>query len=201
MPGKYYDKYIKHGALHWKYYQQKHGFYYPIIQAVVKKVPQKSTVIDFGCGDGLLSHVLAEQKCQVFGFDLDETGIALAKIQTQRYNYAFAPIFQQGDILERNPFAGSKVDIATSIDVIEHLRQPEKLLGQMFLAANRVIIGTPEPRKTGKGLEKYHIKEFTEEELFQALVVAGYKNVEIDKLILTSKGKQKQYLIVTADSY
>lgn len=201
MPGRYYDKYIKHGAIHWKYYQQKHGFYYPIIQSVVEKIPKESTVIDFGCGDGLLSHVLAKQGCQVFGFDLDATGVSLAQEQIQKHNYTFVPVFQQGDIQERNPFVGIKADVATSIDVIEHLRQPEKLLAQMSLAASRVVIGTPEPRMTGKGLEKYHVKEFTVEELTQILVTAGYRNVEVDQLVLTSRNKQKQYWIATADSY
>src|SRR5450830_1188223 len=80
-----------------KYRFHEHGIGYqkgkflqpwsPQFQIIVSWIDKNSTVLDVGCGDGVLGEKLIKEKnCQVTGIDLDENVVAEAKrhkIQTK----------------------------------------------------------------------------------------------------------------------
>ena len=45
----------------------------------LKHVPSKVSVLDYGCGWGIFSKMLADKGCYVEGIDLDENSIEIAK--------------------------------------------------------------------------------------------------------------------------
>lgn len=190
---QYYDKYIKHGALHWKYYEQRHGLYYPIVEAVVEKVPRNVSVLDLGCGDGIMDHLLALRGCKVLGFDIDETGIKLAREKTSNCTYPYKPIFKIEDITDIKAYGNIHYDVGLSIDVVEHLDKPMILLENMFTVCSSVIVGTLE-RSRNKP-EKYHVKEYTKDELICMIMDVGFKNVVVSEIPLRHKKKYKNYLL------
>lgn len=190
----YYDKYINNGSIHWKYYKQKHGLYYPIVEAVMQRVPRDVSVLDLGCGDGIIDHLLASQGCKVIGIDVDATGIKLAKENTSKHEYRHNPVFKVGDVTEIGLYKDMDVDVGISIDVIEHLTDPMALLQNMFMVCGSVVIGTPE-KKPDKKVEKYHVKEYSKDELTCALIETGFRNIDVSTILLRHKEKSKSYLL------
>jgi len=96
-----------------------------------KLVPAGSTVIDAGCGEGVLSVLLAKHGCTVTGVDLSEPNIVAAKKYAEEQGVADKTSFLVGDA-EHLPAADKSFDYAVSSHVLEHL--PDFLQGVRELA-------------------------------------------------------------------
>lgn len=83
----------------------------------------KPRVLDIGCGNGSLSHLIAQQGYDVVGVEESESGIKFARlsfpdcqfIQSSIYNLPYSEL-------------ENSVDIVISTEVIEHLFYPRELL-------------------------------------------------------------------------
>ncbi|HEY9632662.1 MAG TPA: class I SAM-dependent methyltransferase [Coleofasciculaceae cyanobacterium] len=102
---------------------------------------QKLRVLDLGCGNGSLSHLIAQQGYEVVGVEDCEQGVAIARQSFPDCH------FIQGSIYEL-PYSelANSFDIVISAEVIEHLLYPRELLkaAKKCLKPNgRLILTTP----------------------------------------------------------
>ena len=85
------------------------------------------TVLDIGCGNGALSSAIASNGYQVKGIDHSLSGVDIAKQTNQQVE------FEQHDILSPLPDDySSKYDAVISVEVIEHLLLPRKLMQNAY---------------------------------------------------------------------
>ncbi len=81
------------------------------------------SILDVGCGGGILSEALANQKANVTGIDANEDLIQVAKLHaaetktTLRYEACLAENFN-----------GEAFDVVTCMELLEHVPNPESLI-------------------------------------------------------------------------
>lgn len=106
-----------------------------------KSKARKLRVLDLGCGNGSLSHVIAQQGYEVVGIDDSKQGITIASQNFPDCHFIQASIYD----LPQNELKKS-FDIVISVEVIEHLLYPKELVksAKEYLKPNgRLIITTP----------------------------------------------------------
>lgn len=120
-------------------------------------------VVDIGCGDGVLLYLLQkkikEYSFKISGVDLSEDALKVAKSKIGEGNFIKNDVYNTG-------FQENSFDLIISSDVIEHVKQPEKMLAEIKRIAKKdalIIISTP-IRHTEKPLDTMHAKEFFQQE-------------------------------------
>ncbi len=95
------------------------------------------TVLDIGCGDGLLMECLQrENKIKIKGIDISTKAIEIAKSR------GLDAI--QGDITDKLPFADKSFNSVLLIDVLEHIFQPLDVLKEAHrVCTDYVYISVP----------------------------------------------------------
>jgi len=166
-----FDKYRKRGAgYHWeqisKSITKSNIFVKARYNIVLNQLEtrDKKQILDVGCGDGALSYLLAGKTgAFVIGIDSSDEAINFAKKKTENAKNV--------DFMKASayylPFKRDSFDYVISLDVIEHLRKPEKMLAEIkrvFNGQGKVIITTP-LRFTEKPIDSMHIQEFFESDL------------------------------------
>ncbi len=78
-------------------------------EVLEKEIRSKSTVLDIGCGLGILACFLAKKKCRVYGTDIEEQNIKVATRLSEMLNVSKYCAFQKAEsnIL---PFNSAKFD-------------------------------------------------------------------------------------------
>lgn len=138
---KKFDKYEKRGAYHYDWYENNTFNYKDHIDKVLSYLPSKGSVLDIGCGDGLISLQLKKAGFYVTGIDTDEVAIRLAKNITQS-----GIVFHEVSIYEID--VNNKYDFIICHDVLEHLPKPEEAIQIMYEVCNDFcIITTPDADK------------------------------------------------------
>jgi 2-polyprenyl-3-methyl-5-hydroxy-6-metoxy-1,4-benzoquinol methylase len=99
------------------------------------------SLLDVGCGEGVLVHRWAERlgDARVVGIDLEEESIQAGWSQRQAPNLEYR-------VMEaaRLPFADGEFELASAIEVLEHLPDPEHTLGEMARCArSHLIVSVP----------------------------------------------------------
>lgn len=128
-------------------------------KAFVKHVPVGATVLDAGCGPGVLSLMLAEKGCIVTGVDISEPNIVEAKKYALSKGLSDRVTFLTGDI-EHLPFPDASFDYVVSSHVLEHVPDFEKGASELSrIARKQVIIAIPTCLSLGAaallGYDKY----------------------------------------------
>lgn len=130
-------------------------------------------VLDLGCGDGALTYILAKRGASVVGIDNNELGLKYARQNlvaarkrdnVLRYEFIHASVYQL-------PFLDARFDIVVACEVIEHLHDPARMLGEasrVLKNGGKFILTTPH-RLTEIPHDKNHIKEYFPEEIKQFL--------------------------------
>lgn len=96
---------------------------------VLKLIPPDVYVLDYGCGWGIFSEMMADKGCCVDAIDLDKYSIEIAKSFIGENDHL---IFKQISI---NDVEDEKYDYVVSSQVIEHTHNP----GNYLMECNRVI--------------------------------------------------------------
>src|SRR5438270_9427395 len=99
------------------------------------------SVLDVGCGEGVLTYKWAERLGEkpVVGIDLADPKLEGEWRTRRRENLEFRTF--SGD---RLPFGDDAFDLAAAIEVLEHVPDPEGMLGEMVrVAARHLLVSVP----------------------------------------------------------
>ena len=102
---------------------------------------QKTRVLDIGCGNGSLSHLISQHGYEIVGVEESESGVNLARQTFPDIHFMQASIYDLPFKDLENSF-----DFVVSAEVIEHLFYPKELIraAKRCLKPNgRLIITTP----------------------------------------------------------
>lgn len=174
------SKYQTLGAYHWVDLEKStladlYRFSLPLwtrYSKVLEVVPRDAQkIVEIGCGDGALTYLLWKKaRCSVAGFDIDATGIGLAKERIGRLPGKERITFLCKDFSESG-FSERSADVVVLADVIEHIPNPRALLEKcrQIMSPNGVLIMTTPIRKESGLWDKYHVTEYTAETLQEML--------------------------------
>jgi len=126
-------------------YQESYAFYVavqdrlPAIYKVWSNFEKPNKVLDFGCGNGVLTYLL---KCSGFGknilgVDVSEKGITYASKFFSGKDLSFKTME------EFNPSADEKFDLIISSHVFEHINDPEKSLENIKHLSDWFLLEVP----------------------------------------------------------
>lgn len=164
-----FDKYKRLGAYHWDSYKND-LVYRTHVDYIVenwKKRP-RGTLLDVGCGDGLISCLLAEKGLEVKGIDIENEGIKLA----QRKCSSIA--FEVKDVFDMN----EQFDYLLASEVIEHLSNPDDFLQKIKGLFRKEALITAPNRDYYKQPDLYHFKEYSIFE-FESLLEKYFKSSQV----------------------
>jgi 2-polyprenyl-3-methyl-5-hydroxy-6-metoxy-1,4-benzoquinol methylase len=111
------------------------GFERTLDELLTRAAPR--SLLDVGCGEGVLVHrwALAMPDRRVVGIDLEEESIQAGWAERQAANLEYRTM--PADDL---PFATGEFDLATAIEVLEHVPDPERTLAEMARCAERHLL-------------------------------------------------------------
>ncbi len=113
------------------------------------------SLLDVGCGEGVLVHEWAKQiaPARIVGLDLEEASIQAGWEQRKAANleYKIMDVSQKG-----LPFKDDEFDVATAIEVLEHVPDPAQTVAEMARVASRwLLVSVPrEPLWRGLNLAR-----------------------------------------------
>jgi SAM-dependent methyltransferase len=95
------------------------------------------TILDVGCGEGVLTYEWAQKlgDARVVGIDLDDEKLRTEWAKRSRPNLEYCTM-----AAENLPFADDEFDIATAIEVLEHVPDPAHTVSEMARVAERHLL-------------------------------------------------------------
>lgn len=173
-------KYAQLGAYHWSgHFSASLGSYDLEIEAhylAALKLAlgalgslRERTVLDAGCGDGVLLDLLGRQGALAVGLDAEQVGLELARQELKRRGTTASLI--QG-ICEALPFCLGAFDAILAVEVIEHLEDPDRFMseaGRVLTDEGILIVTTPRRREGEPPKSQFHVREFSRDELTDML--------------------------------
>lgn len=125
-----------------------------------------SEVLDLGCGTGYGTFLLSKYARSVIGVDGNSDAIAYSKKKYIRKNLLFEQ--RNLDVVTVQP---KKFDIVCMFEVIEHLRNPNRILKYIkdSLPADGVFVMSTPNVNVFASYSKYHIHEYNRNELTNLL--------------------------------
>ncbi len=119
-----------------------------------------TSLLDVGCGEGVLVHEWAQAitPARVVGIDLEEPSIQAGWAERQAPNLEYKVMKA-----EALPFADGEFDVASAIEVLEHVPDPAHTVAEMARVAQRhLLVSVPrEPLWRGLNLARgAYVKEF-----------------------------------------
>ncbi len=111
------------------------GFEGTLAQLFALAAPQ--SVLDVGCGEGVLTHQWAQQlgEKRIVGIDLDDEKLKAEWATRRRPNLEYRTI-----PAENLPFADGEFDLACAIEVLEHVPDPAHTVAEMARVAGRHLL-------------------------------------------------------------
>ena len=135
VTGNTYDKY---GSSNPVVRRLMANFERTLEELFVKAAPK--TLLDVGCGEGVLTHEWAKRiDGQVVGIDLDDPQLHAEWQQRQAPNLEYRVLKA-----ENMPFEDGSFDVASAIEVLEHVPDPEHTVAEMArVASGWLLVSVP----------------------------------------------------------
>jgi 2-polyprenyl-3-methyl-5-hydroxy-6-metoxy-1,4-benzoquinol methylase len=132
VTGNTYDKY---GSTNPLVRRLMSGFERSLDELLDRAAPR--SLLDVGCGEGVLVHRWAGRLAdgRVVGIDLEEDSIQAGWEQRQAPNLEYRVMRA-----ENLPFADAEFELASAIEVLEHVPDPEHTLSEMARCARRHLL-------------------------------------------------------------
>ena len=111
------------------------GFHRTLDELWEKAAPE--SVLDVGCGEGVLTHEWAERlgHKRIVGIDLDDPKLRAEWQKRQRPNLEY-----RAEEATSLSFGDNEFDMATAIEVLEHVPDPDATLAEMARVARRWLL-------------------------------------------------------------
>jgi 2-polyprenyl-3-methyl-5-hydroxy-6-metoxy-1,4-benzoquinol methylase len=95
------------------------------------------SLLDVGCGEGVLVHrwALEMPQARLVGIDLEEESIQAGWAERQAPNLEYRTM-----PAENLPFAENEFELASAIEVLEHVPEPEHTVAEMARCASRYLL-------------------------------------------------------------
>jgi 2-polyprenyl-3-methyl-5-hydroxy-6-metoxy-1,4-benzoquinol methylase len=96
-----------------------------------------ASVLDVGCGEGVLVHRWATERprTRIVGIDLEEASIQAGWAEREAPNLEYR-VMQAANL----PFGEGEFELASAIEVLEHVPDPEHTLAEMARCASRHLL-------------------------------------------------------------
>jgi 2-polyprenyl-3-methyl-5-hydroxy-6-metoxy-1,4-benzoquinol methylase len=137
VTGNTYDKY---GSSNPIVRRLMSGFERSLDELLDRAAPR--SLLDVGCGEGVLVHRWAQSLGdghRLVGIDLQEDSIQAGWAEHQAPNLEYR-VMRAEDL----PFADGEFELASAIEVLEHLPDPEHTVGEMArCAASHLLVSVP----------------------------------------------------------
>lgn len=132
VTGNTYDKYGSQNPL---VKRMMAGFHAALDELLEHACP--SSLLDIGCGEGVLVHEWAQRytAARIVGIDLEEPSIQAGWEQRRAPNLEYRVMRA-----ENLPFADDEFELASAIEVLEHVPDPEHTLAEMARCARRNLL-------------------------------------------------------------
>jgi len=161
--------------------------------SAIELIEKGNRLLDIGCGEGTLASKALEKYREVYGIDISEDAVRLAKasgVVASCINLNVEPL----------PYPDNYFDTVTSLDVIEHIFDPANFVKEIYRVltpGGNVIISTPNIRKIERiitlikgrfpgtsfdpvGFDGGHIHYFTSHDLSDLMVRNNFRVLRID---------------------
>jgi 2-polyprenyl-3-methyl-5-hydroxy-6-metoxy-1,4-benzoquinol methylase len=136
VTGNTYDKY---GSTNPVVRRLMSGFERTLDELFAQADPQ--SLLDVGCGEGVLTHKWAQRLAgrRVVGIDLDDP------LLHEEWKQRTAPNLEYLVMkAERMPFEDGEFDVASAIEVLEHVPDPEHTVAEMArVASGHLLVSVP----------------------------------------------------------
>lgn len=141
---------------------------------LAKRYCRNKVVLDVGCGTGYGAYMLSEVAKYVVALDL-------ANCFKRRYKTHNVKFVRSS--AERMPFVNA-FDVVICLEVIEHVKKPEKLLQRIYGALKNkghLILSTPNRKYSSKDgmVRPLHLREFYLGELLEIVHQHGFSVVRV----------------------
>jgi ubiquinone/menaquinone biosynthesis C-methylase UbiE len=135
VTGNTYDKY---GSTNPVVRRLMAGFEGTLEELFTKAAPK--TLLDVGCGEAVLTHEWAQRiDGRVVGIDLDDPLLHAEWEKRQAPNLEYKVLKA-----ENMPFEDGEFDVATAIEVLEHVPDPEHTVAEMArVASGHLLVSVP----------------------------------------------------------
>jgi 2-polyprenyl-3-methyl-5-hydroxy-6-metoxy-1,4-benzoquinol methylase len=134
--GNTFDKYATTNPV---FRRLQHRFEHDLSELFARADP--ASLLDIGCGEGVLTHRWALQlgDRRVVGIDLEDPKLAAEWEQRRAPNLEYRTMKA-----ENLPFADGEFDVATAIEVLEHVPDPRATLAEMARCAQgHLLVSVP----------------------------------------------------------
>jgi SAM-dependent methyltransferase len=155
-----------------------------IIWAIEKYCPNFQSLLEIGCGTG---YVLSGISQKFLGSTLFGSEIFIAGLGFAAERLPFAKFMQMD--ARKIPFE-SEFDVIGAFDVLEHVKQDEEVLAQMYLALKPkglMLITVPQHAWLWSPIDDYacHERRYAAPDLHQKIEAAGFRVIRSTSFITT----------------
>lgn len=204
---KEFTRYAEREAYHWsltynksfrRYSPRSHAFYDVPLRLLNRHRASNRCILglDVGCGDGVMLYKASLAGKRTVGVDYSFDGLALARKQLEERGIARPNVVHAS--CYRLPFADNTFDYVSSVEVIEHLSEPEQYLREIrrvLRQGGAAVITTPHRSADGVLHDPFHVREYTGAELhsllseyFGRVTIWGMNSAALDRLYFRATG-------------
>lgn len=140
----------------------------------VRHLGKADRVIDFACGVGYGTKILAGAAQVAVGFDRDGEALEYAKRHYQSPHLDIAYRRMDGDA----PGALGTADAAVCFETIEHLEDPRPLLRRLHASAPLLLASVPNEEVFPYTGQAYHFRHYTRTQFAALLAECGWRVME-----------------------